>query len=73
MADFFNSVLSFFESIGNFLHMILSSITGFFGMLGSIFSDNFTGGITRYFPSFIVPFLFVGLTLLVIKVILELV
>ena len=70
MSNFFDSVLQFFQSIGDFIQFILDSFKQFFHMISlatGFFSTNLNG-----IPSFVVPLILLTVTCLVVKLVLDL-
>lgn len=70
MSDFFNSVLQWFQSIGDFIQFILDSFKQFFHMISlatGFFATNLNG-----LPSFILPMILLCVTCLVVKLVLDL-
>lgn len=70
MSDFFDSILLFFQSIGDFIQMILDSFKHFIDLIAlatGFFSTNLNG-----IPSFILPIILLCICCLVIKLILDL-
>lgn len=70
MEQFFDSVLQFFKTIATFISTLVSGTVQFFQMLPGVFS--FMNNATAYLPSFVIPFFVLGITLLIVKVILDL-
>lgn len=70
MTEFFDSVLQFFTTIGTFLETAASGLMQFFKMIPGLFT--FMSSSSAYLPTFIAPFFILGISLLVVKVILDL-
>ena len=71
MLEFFNSVIDFFTSLINFILNIVTSIVNFFAMLPTFI--NFISGAAGYLPTFCVAFFALSISILVVKLILDLV
>jgi len=70
MEQFFNGIFDFFTTIVNFIATLLYGFGKFFSMIPGVFL--FMSESVGYLPSFIAPFFVLGISLLVIKVILDL-
>lgn len=67
MFNFFNSLLSFLETLG---HMVYSYITSFFDLLASIpRMIEFLFGAFAYLPAFVAPYAFIIVSLSVVYLI----
>lgn len=72
MSDFFDSVLKFFQSIGDVIQMIFDSFNSFTDII-TTFVPSFRSDVLNYIPSFVQPFIFLGLGILIIKAVLDLI
>lgn len=73
MAEFFSSVLNFFETIGDFIKTMFESVLNFGHMVSYITSPQLALLFTNYLPAFLTPFLLLGISVLVLKVLLDLI
>lgn len=72
MSDFFDSVLQFFQSIGDFIHMIFDSFNSFTDIISTIV-PSFQTDLLNYIPAFARGAIMVLLGILIVKAVLDLV
>lgn len=72
MADFFDTVLKFLQSIGDFIHMIFDSFNSFTDILTTLV-PNFRSDVINYIPTFCQPFIICALGILIIKAVLDII
>ena len=72
MADFYDSVLGFFQSIGDFIHMIFDSFNSFTDILTTLV-PSFKSDVINYIPTFCQPFIIAALGILIIKAVLDII
>lgn len=70
MLQFFNSITDSFLSLLRFIGNIVSSVVIFFGFIPRVFTFMTTA--TSFLPTFLVAFFTLSISLLVVKVILDL-
>lgn len=73
MADWFSSVSSFFESILNFFKSTFGSVIKFFSAITLLVSPlkDFVA-LNTHLPMFVAPFVLLGFTVLIVKLVLDL-
>lgn len=72
MADFYDSVLGFFQSIGDFIHMIFDSFNSFTEILTTLV-PTFQSDVLNYLPTFCQGFIIALLGILIIKAVLDII
>ena len=72
MSDFFDSVLQFFQSIGDFIHMIFDSFNSFTDIITSLV-PTFQTDVVNYIPTFARGFIMVTIGILIIKAVLDII
>lgn len=69
MAQFFNDALDFFKSIADFIKMIVDSVVQFFALVPKV--TAFGNDAASLVPTFLAPFLLLGIALIIVKFILD--
>lgn len=72
MSDFFDSVLQFFQSIGDFIHMIFDSFNSFTDIITTLV-PTFQSDLLNYIPAFARGFIMVTIGILIIKAVLDII
>lgn len=72
MSDFFDSVLKFFQSIGDVIQMIFDSFNSFTDIL-TTFIPTIQNDAINFLPAFVQPFIMLCLGILIIKAVLDLI
>lgn len=69
MAQFFNDALDFFKSIADFIKMMVDSVVQFFQLVPKV--TAFGSQASGLLPTFLAPFLILGIALIIVKFILD--
>ena len=69
MQQFFSDCLNFFKTVAEFIKTIVDSIANFFLMAGKV--KTFIQSVTSLLPAFIVPFILIGITVLIVMFVLD--
>ena len=69
MLDLLQGILDFFVTIINFIVTMISGIVQFFAMLPGVI--NFMTKSVAYLPAFLAPFFVLGISVLIVKVIID--
>lgn len=71
MVEILENILNFFTTIINFIITMITGIVQMFSMLGGI--QLFMAESVSYLPSFLAPFFILGVSLLIVKLVVDLI
>lgn len=69
MAQFFSDALDFFKSIADFIKMMVDSVVKFFELVPQVI--GFGNSASGLLPTFLAPFLILGIALIIVKFVLD--